>query len=414
MPIKNTKLLYTERGKRWLSQFSPEDIECAERLIASLTLVSHTEFERNLLSMLEDFLVDKVGPVAIYAVREVDYGDSFFCSSVFFDEGKEKIDSLTRGSDHGSESRIANTIRNFCKRHPQNFLNHPTVDEMREASCRSILFVDDFIGSGNRVWKYINSFWREASIVSWHSLKYLKFNVIAYSGTESGITNVLNHKSKPEVKIFRDCPSIDQMPWKPIHKRAVRDLSRKYGRYAHKRSNMWGGYRDTMGTMIFEHGCPNNVPAILWGSFESDEAWKPLFPERAVGADESSAFPPEVVRDDPVSLLVDIGQKKLASAIPQLQQSYEGELMLLLLALLAKGQRKTSTLSYATGLSQANCAILIERCIKFGLITISKRLTKQGLMELNAAKKSGEVKTFSLEIGTDNYYPSRLRETSYG
>lgn len=411
---KNEKLLYTERGQQWLSQFSPEDIECAERLVASLTLVSHIEFERNLLLMLEGFLKDSDGSVALFSVREVDWDESFFDSSVFFDDGREKIDSLTRGSDHGSESRIANTIRNFCNRHPRKTLNHPTLDDMRKESCRTILFVDDFIGSGNRVWKYINSFWKERSIVSWHSLKYLKFNVIAYSGTESGITYVSDHKSEPEVKIFRDCPSIDQMPWLPAHKRAVRDLIREYGRYAHKRSSMWGGYRNTMGTMIFEHGCPNNVPAILWGSFNSNEAWKPLFPERAVGADESSAFPPEIVRDDPVSLLIDVGQRKLASAIPQLHKSYEGELMLLLLALLAKGQRKISTLSYATGLSQANCSALIERCIKFGLITISKRLTKQGLMELNAARKSGVVKPFSLEIGTDNHYPVSLRETSYG
>lgn len=52
---------------------------------------------------------------------------------------------------------------------------------------------------------------------------------------------------------------------------------------------IWGGApRQVMGygqlasPVIFQHGCPNNVPLIFWVRRNSKQRWTPLFPNRSV------------------------------------------------------------------------------------------------------------------------------------
>lgn len=65
------KLIYTKQGEKWLSQFDALDQETAKLLLNSLTLVSHTEFRRNLEALILDVSTKVAGPVALYAVREL-------------------------------------------------------------------------------------------------------------------------------------------------------------------------------------------------------------------------------------------------------------------------------------------------------------------------------------------------------
>ena len=45
------KLIHTEQGRKWLAQFDPLDQEIATAIANNLTLVSHNEFERNLVCL---------------------------------------------------------------------------------------------------------------------------------------------------------------------------------------------------------------------------------------------------------------------------------------------------------------------------------------------------------------------------
>lgn len=106
-------LLYTDRGRRWLEQFAFADLETAQRFVTSLTLVSHSQFERSIQRILEKEVDERASPVAFFAVREVDPGASFFDRYTNPETGE--IDALVHGADHGSEARIASIIRNYCR-----------------------------------------------------------------------------------------------------------------------------------------------------------------------------------------------------------------------------------------------------------------------------------------------------------
>lgn len=407
-------LLYTVRGTEWLKQFDYVDRENASKLAQCLTLVSHIEFERNIIKHILEALKEVQGTVALFAVREIDTGKTFFEQAVFFSENKTCLDALNRGNDHGSEARIASIIRNLCKLKPHKILNHPTIENMRAKKCDEIIFVDDFIGSGNRVIEFLNSFWSETTIVSWKSFKYLKFKVLTYSGTDVGIKSVSNHRAAPIISIYRNCPTIDTMPWGKPQRDSVIELCWKYGKKSHKKSIWWLGYKETKVILIFEHGCPNNVPSILWGSYDSELDWQPLFPNRVVTSEESSVFPPEIVRGDPISVLLSVGQKKLALSGAFNYTDEQGKIALIILALLAKGQRRISTLSYVTALNNVECEKILERFLGWGLISQTRRLTKKGYKELNAAIKSKIDNPKYLDLGSDYYYPQQLRRAIYG
>ncbi len=414
--MKNQKrtaeaLLYTDRGKRWLAQFDERDKEIAEKVITSLTLVSHSEFEHVIQVSLEKLASENEPPIAFYAVREVDKQKSYFES--YTDPSTGAIAALVPGSDHGSEARIAATIRNFCKTDSEGLLNHPSLSELREKKCCTVVFIDDFIGSGTRTYDFIASFWRDRTFVSWLSLKYLKTIIVAYSGTDRGIERVSRHKANPEVSIERSCPTFRDMPWGRGLRNSVFALCKRYGQRTNK-ERWWDGYGHQLVALVFEYGCPNNAPAILWAPDTATRPWQPLFPNRVVLAGEQSAFPPEIARGDSLVTLLDVGQKKLAHSGKLSRRGETGELILLILALIAKGQRKQSALSFATGLNREACTKVIKRCIKWGFLTQSIRLTVLGRAELASAKEHGKVYDGALERGDEHYFPQRLRRAARG
>ncbi|WP_182956108.1 hypothetical protein [Aeromonas caviae] len=66
------KLIHTKQGKAWLEQFELTDREVAIFVANNLTLVSHTEFERNLLKTLENIASGYGGKIGFFAVRELE------------------------------------------------------------------------------------------------------------------------------------------------------------------------------------------------------------------------------------------------------------------------------------------------------------------------------------------------------
>jgi len=174
------------------------------------------------------------------------------------------------------------------------------------------------------------------------------------------------------------------------------------------------GYNSVMGTMVFEHGCPNNAPAILWAPSSDKKPWEALFPDRVILAGEKSVFPLEILRQDPLAMLLDIGQKRLANAGALTRRGEMGQAILVILALVAKGHRKQNTLSYATGLNELLCSRIVEKCIKWGFITRSRRLTAKGKSELMAARRLKEGSSLILERGEECYYPRQLRRIARG
>ncbi|MEZ2348088.1 hypothetical protein [Terriglobus sp. RCC_193] len=403
----NQKLLLTERGQQWVGQFDDEDVEAASQLVWALTLVSHSSFQRDLSRRILDTATKVGAPVAFFSAREIeDICD--FAKKLNAAEGPSEVDGVNPGHDLGSEARVAATIRSLCKTNPSQLLNHPNKAEMVASQCDAIIVVDDLIGSGKRVCSYLDALWDNRSLRSWKSRSDIRFIILAYAVTEAGLDRVSKHKCAPEVIYGRICPTLRTVPWFESKKDLVSGICKKYGARVAAKSFILG-FRRSSALLIFEHGCPNNVPAILWSDPAKNKQWVPLFPSKAVLPPETSAFPLEIVRRDPLDLLIDAGQTRLAGTLPaNLSLSQE---TLLILAFAEKGIRTPGALSFATGLTESECATHLKSCMNWGLLTQRLRLTSSGSAELRAAQRSERVKVIA-PLGNDGYYPQMLRKTT--
>jgi hypothetical protein len=264
------QLSVTPRGSAWLEQFDLRDRDAARTILSELTLVSHNEFERSLTKLIVEETKSLRGKVALFATREYDPKQPYF--------KKGKLTSaVAEGSDLGSEARVASLIRNLCRGNQTKFLNHPTISKMRGARCRALFVIDDFIGSGERTSDFISWIWQNSTIRSWHSYHLISFRAIAYSSTAIGARRVAQEKAKPKVCLYRDCPTFYDMPWTRSFRQKILSVIDKYG----ARTSFWmdaRGYDMTATALVFEHGCPDNCPAILWAPQTPSAPWQPLFP----------------------------------------------------------------------------------------------------------------------------------------
>lgn len=401
-------LLLTERGECWTNNFEEADRPLARELAASLTLVSHNEFERSLSSLIYDTAKKIDGIIALYGARELEESLRF--------EALRKIDSIDatpRGTNIGSEGRVANIIRNISLSHPEKYLNHPTVDKLRTKKAHAIFLIDDFIGSGKRCTDYLDFLWRSRSLRSWTSYKRIIFFVIAYTGTTSGIKTTQRHPANPAVQISRHCPTINSLHWKHLKIEAARKLCFKYSSLAS--FNMPLGFRNSASLLIFEHGCPNNTPQIFWATSKKIKDWAPLFFAKRIDEEVATLFPPELINKDPVHVLMEAGQNRLAAAISSNAHRPLTNQEALTLALFSKGKSRVETIATANGLRAKEATELIERCISAGWISPRKRITDKGLAELRGIRSSLVRRAPPLPaLGTDEYYPKALRSHGNG
>ena len=89
-----------------------------------------------------------------------------------------------------------------------SFLLQPSADEIRRKAVRHLVVVTDFIASGDRACKMLDSLWRLSTVRSWKSGKFIRLTVMAFTGTSAGIAAVKRHSSRPDVQIVMDCPTI--------------------------------------------------------------------------------------------------------------------------------------------------------------------------------------------------------------
>lgn len=411
------RLLHTQRGMDWLNHFDDKDQPIARKLISGLTLVSSREFEIGIKKLIDTVVDQHSGPVALYAVREVDVSRSIFdeatgsTHSGASDCG-ECIDAVGRGPDIGSEGRVAALITQVSRSNPSTCLNHPGINQMRRKNCRMIVLIDDLLGSGNRVTKFFRAIWQDLTIRSWASFGYVRFVVMAFAATETGRMRTARIQQIDSITTHRVCPTFRTLPWPQFTRRTCSTLCKAYS-IKTRRPNMALGYDNIMASLVFEHGCPNNTPSILWAEASRNRSWTPLFPNRAIQSAEHSVFPPEIARREPASVLIDAGQTRLA------QRSREGQrepatIALIILALIAKGYRRDGSLIFATGLSNRELERHVQRCTEIGWITISRRITPLGVSELNSARRRVEDATGTPPIGEDYYFPKALREITHG
>jgi hypothetical protein len=226
----------------------------------------------------------------------------------------------------------------------------------------------------------------------------------------SGKNRIEKAAYRPKIVFYKHCPTFRDMPWPRRIKNEILATLLKYGAKTSRKQLSLGYNKDTA-AIVFEHGCPNNCPSIYWAPTTMSGAWTPLFPNRTVLIGETSAFPEEIQRREPPIVMIQAGQRRLASSRYLVTPGAVGVNLLVILALVAKGIRSRAALSYASSLGAAACNEVIEECVGQGLLTPTLRLTEVGARELGDAKRHGKIPEKVADRGSDVYYPSQLRRS---
>lgn len=263
----------TREGLTWLEQFKSEPYAKAymKLFLDKLTLVSKTSFEQELECFIIDEAKKEKRPIALVPIIEMDKSQrqSYF-NQPKKDKNKQYRNSeitqiLPKKSYPGSEAVIAHLCDKLQKLHPKLFTNAPDIKTLRESKCKTIFFIDDSVGSGDRVKNFINAFKKHVSIKSWLSYGWINYYVVCYSATEFG-QNVLNNCFKSKnfygiKKILPEYPTLKNI-FMEKDKKIIEDILKKYSEEDSEEDSF--GYKGVGGMLLFEHSIPNNSPNILW------------------------------------------------------------------------------------------------------------------------------------------------------
>lgn len=402
-----TKLSESVAGQAWLGQFTGDDALVAEQLIDQMLLVGADELRTGLKSLL-DQVRERVGdnPIALYAEREVpdDQGEilpmfgrpgdrratGYGPAPVVFNPAEPEV---------GSEGPFAGFITGYQRQHSAHILNHPGPDLLRDRRARAIVILTDFIGSGSRVCEMLDAFQAVRTVRSWHSYHLIEFFVVAYSGTEPGLARVKAHRTKPSVLTVMGCPTVNEA-FRGAERDAINRLCRAYpaGFF------FPFGFGDTGALIAFEHGIPDNAPALL----HSDHGgWNPLFPNRSasvLSVDFPASNREQVAARAVLLLRMRDAQRYLADS-----RGTRWVQTMLVLAAIAEGARTPTTISARTRISIQTVGEMLGFARLAGWTGPAHALTELGLAELRNLRRRRATRPILPRSRKMSYYPTQLR-----
>ena len=404
--------LTTDDVVAWLGQFEGGDEAIARRLLENVLYVTADKFQNELSELILNLLDGSGETIALYAERKV--GNRLSVAHRLFKESRTKVkraygagpspvQSLHAGRhETGSEGIVANLITQIRRQETQLFFDHPGPDVIRSRRIRRFVLVTDFIGTGNQSSLYLDAAWRLASIKSWRSGKFMRFEVVCYAATPQGIAKVTGHPCCPTIRQVTACPTLSILA--PCSEKEIRLLCERYGPKDSEMDIPRMGYGNIGALIAFAHGMPNNAPRML---FKRGHKWLPLFPARV-----TIAAKPVDIKDKRAKLakrLERLGEAKICELMQRSGLDPDTDLSILILAALKKRPRTAEAASARTGLGLAETIKVLERARDAGWIDQNNRLTANAYCELNFLRnQTGDV---ALRYVSDDtfYYPDTLR-----
>lgn len=311
----------------WLTQFEVPDLYVVEHMLRRLRYVSFEE--------LEAWLHESVKGV----LEEIEKSDGRVAVAIF-PVAKPFINKFNKDKEeklpNDSAGRIAHSLKNIERDLPRFVELSPRDKSMRQKKVKHIIFVDDFVGTGNRFsdsWKTMVS----PSVKSWCSRGWCKIWLITFAAHKSGLNRVVRKIRPLTLNQVRINLEIDKSFF--LENESMKAVLQKYGTPL-GRATQAMGYGGLASPVIFQYGCPNNVPLMFWlrPSRASRISWRPLFPNRSVSNDVYPLFGQDFARDALPEELWMAGHYRLAlNALEQLSNYNENHQLMLVLGLLAKG-----------------------------------------------------------------------------
>jgi hypothetical protein len=432
--MASTLVEVSDNGRRWLGQFALGDKGLAAELLRSLELVSRDEFADGLRALILEKAEEARGPIALYAEREL--GHRHGVPHRLFKETDRKpkraLGSIgppavkaTKAYDIsvGSEGIVGQLISELAREHPKKFVDHPGPDQIRRKRVKRFWIVTDMVGSGDRVWRYLEAAWLVRSVRSWWSGGFLRFGVIAYAGTQIGECRVVRHKSKPTFMLVKPAPTIRTV----FSAGKAEQLERLCEAYVPSATVVgeeapWGGpahhplgYGGAGALLVFAHGAPNNVPPIFHKASRSKtRPWVPLFPARVSSGLGSEAFGTSLTAGKIRERLEKLGQRRLARSTVVNAMISTWEVFSILSALSKPPRNNDAVLSRRSGFETWRVRSLCRRLIEYGWIDSQRRLTDAGEGQLRHARGQMNDNVNYPQDGAPkvrqvHYYPKSLR-----
>lgn len=247
----------------WINQFEKFDRPSVQNMINDLIMVSYSTFENNISKIILN-ISEQHNKIALFPVEELSQ------ENIKLTDNNNNPNKMYLRRTRGSSSQIDYFLQRLGEQHPRKLIARPNDNSMISEKIGAIIYVDDFIGSGNR----IITFWKNfisKKIKSWLSYKKCDIYFVSYAYMNAGINNIL-----------KACRGIAINEFMAFHKNPTfmhkNEIIRLCDRYMPLYKNRYG-YGDTLTNIVFEWKCPNNTPPILW---IETKKWKPLLPARNI------------------------------------------------------------------------------------------------------------------------------------
>ena len=383
-----------EAAELWIRQFDRVDRSDASLLLAAIRNVSADEFHDTMTELVRSRVQVNPAPVGLFV--ETERGHRNGKAYRLFEESRRKPRRATGNGPRvidprrkvdpevGSEGVIAPILTAVVRQNRHRATLHPGPDTIRERRIRRFILATDFVGGGNRVYRYLDAAWGVCSIRSWWSARRTKgmsFEIIAFSVTQAGRKRIEAHPCGPTLHAIEGCPTIDDVFEDAEIQYRMRNLCVRYGSFDRKFDPL--GYGGAGALITFAHGMPNNAPAMFHKTSKlKTKPWIPMYPQRvtsgrrkSVGSIVDQADEIEHERRRVAKQTV-LRSSRFVSAPIALRDAVQ------VLLSLDRTPRDATAVSARTGLSVKRVEEALERIYRYGWVDERSRIGEKGRREL--------------------------------
>ncbi|WP_406642694.1 hypothetical protein [Amycolatopsis sp. WGS_07] len=387
------------QGRQWLANFRRDERQAAALLVDSLWVISSSRFRVVMSDALESAVNDCPGPVGVYPVRALS-GD---------DAGQFLPLDQPFTATPGSEGLVGNIIRDVIGRKPRfdRASFYDSLESLRRHKVRTLLLVDDYSGTGDRIVRYVDEWMSHPTIRSWHSYGLVRVHVLLLAASARARQRLKSHRFVASVRYLERGLGFDTAPWTDEERENVEALCR---RYAH-RSEFALGYGETRGLLALHHTVPNNIPHILWQvKCPRIPSWQPFFANRIMSPKLQEEIGNYRLETDLKRITAIIRQERLGAALDA-QANPTVRNFLMVLAAIENGHRDPERLGGLLSFSMETTRHTLEACQALNLLDSANRLTDEGRAELRRARNRPPVPEPEPPAVCDGapYYPLSLR-----
>lgn len=274
------KIMSSGYIQSWLEQFTDSEKGNAIDLLVQLKFISRDDYSQWLQNKLSGY--NQRDCYAIYSVRK------FSKSAKTYWTTSGAVQSRP-ATTQGSEDLVSSIISSVIRSSGEKFLDHPSLNVLRDKRVREIILIDDSIGSGKRVGDFIRLMTNHATFKSWWSFGFIKIHILSLVQTMQSrhfiLENIIGsdhgiRKCRVSGKIAFDCDIVyDALDLKKrwgLKHNEILSLCDKIKKIDAERRK---GFGNVMGNYVFYHSVPNNIPGML---VSSRNGWIPLFPNRVL------------------------------------------------------------------------------------------------------------------------------------